>query len=535
MTVAAVLYLLTAAAISHPPPINRASILSTAQQLLHKNGAALATRSPRQAASTSTFARFLRDPSPGVCASASPPSSIGDIDPRIYGADPTGTKDSSAAFDLAVAALLMRNTSGHEAGGGNVDLGGSRINLGGGDYLLSKPIVIPHGYGHFGIFGGALRAASGFPKGRYLLEISDLSLDECKLIDPNQKACNEDVDVVDILFDCTRIADGALLINATMGGNVGPDIYAVNFLTAGISIHGGHEVMIHEAWLGATYYHTPNHTQSEAGSTAIQIFGNDHIVSDVIVFGGQIAVHVIGGANLIEGVHTWNDGTHAQSPGYGIVIENSQSVRCLGVYLDFTALRIEGAHHISVADSFFLGGGVLVIAPRTGGSTAKPAVDGLMVMDNTWTNANMPGNDTIVIDERSGLFTDPPRDLVMNGNIGTSRNVSPATGVAGTTGDEGVSHTMTARAVTVTQTLTLTKPSTRWNFNFTDMLLFPNVPIDKVVSYAWSYHTSGEPEVWVNHAVLQPVGHTVAVATDKPTTGTATVTVTQGWFTPGNH
>lgn len=53
-------------------------------------------------------------------------------------------------------------------------------------------------------------------------------------------------------------------------------------------VHGGHEVMIHEAWLGATYYGTPNHTLSEAGSTAIELIGNDHVVSDVIVFGGQV-------------------------------------------------------------------------------------------------------------------------------------------------------------------------------------------------------------------------------------------------------
>ena len=78
---------------------------------------------------------------------------------------------------------------------------------------------------------------------------------------------------------------------------------------------------------------TVNHTQTEAGSTAIELFGNDHVVSDVIIFGGQVGVHVTGGANLIEGVHTWNDATHAPSPGYGILISNTQSVRCLGVYL----------------------------------------------------------------------------------------------------------------------------------------------------------------------------------------------------------
>ena len=46
-----------------------------------------------------------------------------------------------------------------------------------------------------------------------------------------------------------------------------------------------------------------------------------------------MGVHVTGGANLIEGVHTWNDATHALSPGYGIVASDAESTRILAVYL----------------------------------------------------------------------------------------------------------------------------------------------------------------------------------------------------------
>ena len=46
--------------------------------------------------------------------------------------------------------------------------------------------------------------------------------------------------------------------------NVGPDIYVLNFQRAGITIHGGHEAMVHEAWLGANYFGTKNHTLLEA-------------------------------------------------------------------------------------------------------------------------------------------------------------------------------------------------------------------------------------------------------------------------------
>ena len=189
-----------------------------------------------------------------------------------------------------------------------------------------------------------------------------------------------------------------------MGANVGPDIYFLNFLRAGMTIHGGHEVMLHEAWAGATYFGAKNHTQSEAGSVAIEVLGNDHILSDIIIFGGQTGVICNGGANLIEGVHTWNDATHAPSPGHGIIVDSTQSVRVVAVYLDFTALRLVDPVHISVVDSFFLGMGTIVVA-----AGSKGTVDGLMIMDNTFANYNMPHNQTVVTDERNASFSRPPR------------------------------------------------------------------------------------------------------------------------------
>jgi hypothetical protein len=46
------------------------------------------------------------------------------------------------------------------------------------------------------------------------------------------------------------------------------------------------------------------------------------------------------------------------------------------------------------------------------GSGTKAEVDGLMIMDNTWANYNMPHNRTVVVDERNGTFH-APRDVVM--------------------------------------------------------------------------------------------------------------------------
>lgn len=381
------------------------------------------------------------------------------------------------------------------------------------DYLLSRPIVFPHGYANFGIGHGSLRAALNFPSAfaghrRYLIEVSDLNATQCRWIDPKQKSCNENVDIVDILFDCTRVAWGGLSINSTMGANIGPDMYFVNFIKAGVTVNGGHEVMLHEAWLGATFYSTKNHTQSEAGSTAIEILGNDHIVSDVIVFGGQTGVLVTGGANLIEGVHTWNDGTHAASPGWGIVISNTQSVRILNCYLDYTALRIEGPNHISVADSFFLGGATIVLAPRTDNKLPAGVV-GTVLTDNTWENFNMPTNNTVVVDERASVF-DTPIDFIMSGNIGCD--------------------SMTPKAITITKSLR--KPnSTTWDFDFSGTLLFPHLPITNA-----RYSLMADAG-FVRHVSRPPNGPSlqqISVVTDAPISGTVTMTVSQGMFTAGN-
>lgn len=77
----------------------------------------------------------MHDSASGAGGSASVPDP-GWIDPADYGGDPTGRRDSSDAFDRAVAELLTRNTSGSVAGSGTVDLGGARIFLGGGDYQV---------------------------------------------------------------------------------------------------------------------------------------------------------------------------------------------------------------------------------------------------------------------------------------------------------------------------------------------------------------------------------------------------------------
>ena len=225
----------------------RQSVLELAHAQLSSNGERLATRSPRRAAKSSTFARFLTGDTRAAAGSASgdgceaalaaagcvPPRDVttcdlcaghnqrelraagcsdaavqswcagdsaagaspGRILPADFGADPTGVRDSSQAFEHAIGAAIQRNTSSHQMAGHIADLAGVTIDLDGGDYLISRPIVVPHGYGNLRIAHGTLRASPNFAPNRYLLEISDVTVEECRKIDPKQKSCNENIGV----------------------------------------------------------------------------------------------------------------------------------------------------------------------------------------------------------------------------------------------------------------------------------------------------------------------------------------------------
>lgn len=71
----------------------------------------------------------------------------------------------------------------------------------------------------------------------------------------------------------------------------------------------------------------------------VAVDGNDHFLTNVIVFSAQTGVRLGGSANLVTNVHTWNDATG--DGGVGIYNAASQN-RFVGVYLDFTDLILAG-------------------------------------------------------------------------------------------------------------------------------------------------------------------------------------------------
>jgi hypothetical protein len=193
------------------------------------------------------------------------------------------------------------------------------MDLQGGDYLISQPLVFPSNFSNFALSHGTLRASAAFPPNAFLVEVGT----------PNAycsnwgDSCNEDASLEDLLLDGSGVAGGGVRFNAVIGVNAGPDIYVVNFTDKGIVMEGGHEVLLHEAWVGACWYTPPGlcwlNGTALGNTTGVWINGNDHALTDVIVFAGQSGIVVDGAANIITAAHTWNTCVyyppHTHTPG----------------------------------------------------------------------------------------------------------------------------------------------------------------------------------------------------------------------------
>ena len=94
------------------------------------------------------------------------------VSPQSFGADPTGRKDSWAALNAAIGVCLNQsaispngNFPGDTSfGNGKAirDMGGCDIDLGGGEYLISRPLVLPEYNANMQFGRGSLVASSDF-------------------------------------------------------------------------------------------------------------------------------------------------------------------------------------------------------------------------------------------------------------------------------------------------------------------------------------------------------------------------------------
>ena len=192
----------------------------------------------------------------GRCDRPGEPSQPQGWSPSAWGADPSGRVDSSPAFGRMLSALFNASAHHKRMAANIVDLGGATVDLGGGDYLLSQPLLVPPFFGNVHFVDGTLRAAPSFPPSSWLVQVGNLS---CQPLLPNGKpdgqgSCVEFVTFSNMLFDAAHVAAGGVNIANAMGATVGPSAFFIGFKQAGVRIDGGHEVMIIEAWLAECYW-----------------------------------------------------------------------------------------------------------------------------------------------------------------------------------------------------------------------------------------------------------------------------------------
>jgi hypothetical protein len=432
--------------------------------------------------------------------------------------------DSTVAFQQAMRVLLSRNASG--AGGGwNLsigtaacgDMGGASLNLGGGDFLISAPIVIPCHVCNVRVHGGTLRATKGFPRDKYLIETA------VGCASNNGAGAPEFLGFSELLLDCGGFAAGGLHLPNNMGTNVGPRIFVTGFSQHGISIEVGHEVMVHETWVcpemmsgrqhgGATPRHHFNGTSASNDTSGILVWGADHYLTNVIVFstgaksGSEaVGVEVAGGGNLLTGVHTWQGGIGIfvcwgeEWPRTGAVGQAHN--RIVDSYLDMNLLVACDPTMLTIIDSYFLAGGHIVLRA----TPYMHEIKGLSIHDSTFRPAAGRAGPTIVLDQSKANFT-RVLDMTVSGSV---------VGIDGPSWDPNT----TVDTVSATRELRKTH-ATEWRFDFGDVLLFAAI---KHVTYSITI----EGESFARHAARPPIGNVVTVATDEPVTATVSVTVDQ--------
>jgi hypothetical protein len=417
------------------------------------------------------------------------------IRPTDFGADPTGATDSSPMMAKALAALLAaRGGPRHTMASNITDLGGATLDLSGGTYLISAPLVIPPGYGNAQIVRGTLRATSRFPGARWLVEIGSTT---CAPRLPSGKpdgqgSCNEFINLSEMMFDASHVAAGGVKVSKVMGTTVGPSVFFTGFNLIGLQINAGHEVMLSEAWLAECYWSDTapcaKKAAAGAGSIAVEINGNDHYLTDVIVFDyAHIGVSVNGAANILQAVHTWNGG------GVGMRVAAHQT-RLVACYLDYNKLVVVDPSQLAVTDTFFLE----THANFT--SKAVRTLKGVEFSGNTYATEGA----SIIIDPKFIDATDTVIDNEING---------------------GCTLKLTRSKQTVAHPLV---PTATFEFDFDESLLLPTI---EQVLYSFTASPNFTPSktgTWgPGSSYAQTKGKTVTVHFERPVTGKVTLSVDQ--------
>ena len=423
----------------------------------------------------------------GAWAQVSAPSVGGHVfSPIDFGADPSGVTDSTDAVAAAMSALLNASAPyGQHGDKWMRDAGDAALDLEGGMYLISAPLVVPPNFANLAITRGSLIASPSFPPDRFLIEVGG----------PTNDDGNIDVSLSGLFLDAFQVAAGGLRTTGLCGGVIGPQVYIFNFTGFGMQIRGGFEVTVMQSWAGEFWWGDPRKENGTA-STAVGISkdGNDGDVNDVVVFSSHIGLAINGEANSVTQVHTWN---LANGRGGTGILANVSQCRFTECYLDWNDIVFSSPSLVSFTGGIFLcGAHVRQLAPPSG------VAHGVYLANNEFVGDYCGmGNPAV---EAQGVFT----------------SVSDVT-VAGTLVDDRYS----VRGPAATLVVRSATPTTTFTANFSGRLLFDTarVPIASV-SYSLTIESGS---ALAAHAARPAEGDVVVIEVESPVVGSVTVTVDQ--------
>ncbi|PIN17261.1 Polygalacturonase [Handroanthus impetiginosus] len=399
-----------------------------------------------------------------------------------YGADPTGKADSTDAILAAISDALKGPGNGFLIEG-IVNLGGARVDLDGGNYLISRPIQFPiSGRGNLVIHGGSLTASGDFPSDGYLIDLSPAS--------KNGSGYNyEFVTLRDLFLDSNFRGGGIQVVNS-LRTNI-DNCYITHFNTTGISVQGGHETYIRYSYLGQYITAGGDSNERNFSGTGIVLSGNDNAVTDTVIFSAAIGILILGQANTLSGVHCYNKATGFGGTGIYIKTPGLAQTWIVNSYLDFTGIVAEDPVQLTVSSSFFLGDAFVLF------KSIKGIANGLNIVDNMFSGSDK-GIDIVQLDQSNGPFNQVDQVVIDRNNVrGMNIKATVARGIV-----QG--------------------NSTSWTADFNSVLVFPN--LIKQVQYAFVTDSNSFPV----HALRNVSGNKVVIQSNVAVPASVYITADQG-------
>ncbi|KAL6561846.1 Polygalacturonase qrt3 [Orobanche gracilis] len=402
-----------------------------------------------------------------------------------YGADPTGKADSTDAILRAVSDALAGPGNGFLFDG-IVNLGGAKVDLDGGYYLISRPIQFPvPGKGNLVIHGGSITASDSFPSDGYLIDLSPASNNGS-----GGSYNYEFVTLRDLFLDSNFRGGGIQVVNSLRTSI--DNCYVTHFNTTGISVKQGHETYIRNSYLGQHITAGGDSGERDFSGTAIVLNGNDNSVTDVVIFSAQTGIMISGQANTISGVHCYNKATGFGGTGIYLKLPGLTQTRISNSYFDYTGIIAEDPVQLTITNSFFLGDAYVVF------KSVRGVANGVNVVDNMFSGSGK-GIEIVQLDQSNGPFNQVDQVLIDRNNVKGMK-------VKATVARGGVQQ----------------GSGSSWTADFNSVLVFPN--LIKQVQYSFVTNDNSFPI----HVVRNVSDNKVVVQTNVVVKASVYVTADQG-------